>query len=273
MGVEIIPLWRIQGAEARLGRCIMSVRTIVINDKCKVEQPTVKLAAAAPSSVWQYVGFCLNDIDQGEELEDEGRDLNRAVQVAAGRLAEKVSGREISIEVVIEPLIPLTNVTTRRLVPLIAAIGENASASVEPGPGTVLLKTWWGNGLAGVDAIGIDGYVPEAIKINLMKPGFTTRVAEWDTGLGLHQASEAAAEIDGKIEVFEPSDQRGIGFRFAFVLKSGTPIDCPETRVGLVDLDERKPELTLLDNGWYFPTISEPVEVGCHVNDRNQIEA
>jgi len=250
----------------------MSVKTIEIDEQKKSAPPKLKLAATPMTDVWQYVGFCLRSEDQGED-DWSSRDLNRATQIAASRLAEKVSSRSISVEVIIDPLIPLMNVTARRLVPLIEAIGENASASVEPGPGTVVIRTWWRGGFAGVDAVGIGAHLPEEIRSNLMLPGFSTRVAEWDTGFGLHDAGMAAAAINAKIEMFDPVDKTGVGFRFAISLNAGTPLDSPENQLGLPETDNKKNEDLFFDYGLSFNTVSQKVEVDCYADIGNYIEA
>jgi len=88
--------------------------------------------------------------------------------------------------------------------------------------------------------------VPDEIRSNLLRPGFTTRVAEWDTGLGLHEASEAAAAVEGRVEMFEPGDTPGVGFRFAMALCNGTPAGSPEARVCLEDVEDRRPRLQVV---------------------------
>jgi len=223
----------------------MTVKPIILDKSPRSPQPLVRLSAASPSSVWQHVGFCLDAACGGDV--GASRDLNRAAQAAASKLAEKVAGRSIEIELVIDPFIPLTNIAAKRLVPLFLALGENASASVEPGPGTVVISTWYRNGFAGIDAVGRGGHVPEEIRANILRPGFTTRVAEWDTGLGLAEASEAAAAIEGRVELFEPGDQEGVGFRFAMPICAGTPKGSPEARVCVDEIDEIRPRLHVVN--------------------------
>ena len=190
----------------------------------------MKLTETAPGSIWQYTGCCLTDIGEAEERKIE-QDLNRTAETAAQALQRKVSSRNIDVELVIDPLIPPLGIDSGRILPIVTAIAVNASASVEPGPGTVTLSTWWHDKHAGVDAIGRGGIVPWEIRENLMRPGFTTRVAEWDTGFGLHAAMEAALAIAARIELFEPED--AVCFRLAIPLKHGTPLSPPEAMVGI----------------------------------------
>ena len=249
----------------------MTVRTIIINEnKGVATQPVVRLASHNPAALWQHVGYCVEAASRGETSAGEDRDLNRAAQLAAQLLLEKVAARGITVEVVIDPFILPTNTTTRRLVPLILAIAENASASVEPGPGTVVLRTWWRRGYAGVDAVGIGGSVSADVRKNLMRPGFSTRVAEWDTGLGLHEANTAARQINGSIEVFDPKEEEGVGFRLAFPLKAGSHADPAESVLGLEeDLGEDSPALHA---GW-SPSWSRTTEVSLDVDVNDSFQA
>ena len=248
----------------------MTLKTITINAKTKIESPEIKLAEVPYAGIWQYVGSCLDYTT--DSTSGVIRDLNHATQAAANRLAEKLSLRNISIEVLIDPLIPPTSLAFSQMVPLIQEIGENASAAVEPGPGTVILRTWWKGGYAGVDAIGKDATVPDVIKRNLMAPGFSTRAGEWDTGFGLHAASERAKELNGIIEYFENEDD-GAGFRFAIPVKMASSAGSPEAQVAVSDYQEPEEKL-VFDPNWYFPAImGEPVEVNCHGIEARQCKA
>ena len=242
----------------------MSVRPIVIERNPRSPQPTIRLSSASPSTVWQHVGFSLDAACGGNV--GSSRDLNRAAQAAASRLAEKTSGRGIEVELVIDPFIPLINVAAHRLIPLLVALGDNASASVEPGPGTVVISTWWRNGFAGVDAVGLGGQVPDEIRASLLRPGFTTRVADWDTGLGLHEASEAAAALEGRVEVFDPGEAAGIGFRFAISLSKGTQAGSPEARVCLEDPEDRRPRLHVVNEEALAYTLGAHLAGGLHAD-------
>lgn len=202
---------------------------IEIQKEKQPSQPVVKLSETAPGSIWQYTGMCL---DSGES-ERPCQDLNRAAEIAAAALAKKVSGRNITVELIIDPLIPPLGVANERILPIVAAIAENASASVEPGPGTVILRTWFSEKYAGVDAVGMNGSLPNTIRENLTRPGFSTRVADWDTGFGLHAAMEAALSIAARIELFEP--EGSVGFRLAIPVKQGTPLSPPERECALQD--------------------------------------
>lgn len=247
----------------------MTLKTITINSSTKIESPEVRLAEVPYAGIWQYVGSCLDYSTDGSS--GVIRDLNHATQAAANRLSEKLSLRNISIEVVIDPLIPPTSLSFSQMVPLILEIGENASAAVEPGPGKVILKTWWRGGYAGVDAIGKDSVVPDLIKKNLMEPGFSTKAGEWDTGFGLHAASQRAREMNGIVEYFE-NEQEGAGFRFAIPIKMSSSAGSPESRVDAPRFDP--PEIQMaLDPNWYFPAISESSEVSCRGNHPSQFRA
>ena len=238
----------------------MSLKTITINASTKIESPEIRLAEVPHAGIWQYVGSCLDYSTDGSS--GVIRDLNHATQAAANRLAEKLSLRNISIEVLIDPLIPPTSLSFAQMVPLIQEIGENASAAVEPGPGTVVLRTWWKGGYAGVDAIGKDASVPDVIKRNLMAPGFSTRAGEWDTGFGLHSASERAKALNGVIEYFE-NEETGAGFRFAVPVKMASSAGSPEAQVAVPEYEAPSNEM-VLDPNWYFPAITESTEVNCH---------
>lgn len=239
----------------------MTLKTITINSSKKIESPDVRLAEVPTAGIWQYVGSCL---DYTQDSSDGIiRDLNHATQAAATKLAEKLSLRNISIEVVIDPLIPPTSVSFSQMVPLILEIGENASAAVEPGPGKVVLRTWWKGGYAGVDAIGQDAIIPEVIKRNLMSPGFSTRAGDWDTGFGLHSANERAKEMNGIVEYFE-SDENSAGFRFAVPIKAATSAGSPEVELGIPEFVKSSENEVVMDLNWYFPALSEATEVDYH---------
>jgi hypothetical protein len=203
---------------------------IEIQTEKRPSHPVVRLSETAPGSIWQYTGACIAT----EDLRGRPRhDLNRAAEIAATALAEKVSARNITVELVIDPLIPPLSVANERILPIVTALAENASASVEPGPGVVMLRTWLADKFAGVDAVGMNGYLPSAIRENLTRPGFSTRVADWDTGFGLHAAMEAAVAIAARIELFEPDGS--IGFRLAIPVKQGNPLGPSEIQTGLVE--------------------------------------
>lgn len=207
--------------------------------------PIIRLAETMPGSVWQYTGCALSTLSEsGSQL--ACNDLNAAAEMAASRLARKVSSRDISVELVIDPLIPPLGITSARVLPLLNAIAENASASVEPGPGTVTLRTWFGDKYAGVDAVGMNGILPSTIRENLTRPGFTTRVAEWDTGFGLHAAMEAALAIAARIELFEPDGS--VGFRLAIPIKQGSPLEPPELLTGIEEPGDRTGGMAMSDS-------------------------
>jgi hypothetical protein len=235
----------------------MTLKTITINASTTIASPEIRLAEVPYAGIWQYVGSCIDystDATSGVI-----RDLNHATQAAANRLAKKLSLRNISIEVVIDPLIPPTSLSFAQMVPLIEEIGENASASVEPGPGTVVLRTWWRGGYAGVDAIGRDATVPDVIKQNLMMPGFSTKAGEWDTGFGLHSASQRAKALNGMIEFFDSEDE-GPAFRFAIPVKMASSAGSPEARVEAPEYPV--PEVpAAIDFNWYFPAVGDSAEI------------
>jgi hypothetical protein len=232
----------------------MSIKVIEIKNDCEIFNPVVKLANVPFSSLWQYVGKCMSDIYNNNSGET-GQDLNYATQKAAQRLSEKLSRRNIKIEVIIDPLIPVSGISVNQLTPLIVAIGENASAAVEPGPGTILLKTWRQKRHIGVDAIGLDAVLPDSIKENLMRPGFTTRAGDWDTGLGLHEVSVKAAKIDGRIEFFEPRDDKGAGFRLSMPLGRGQHRESPEKEIAIDSIYDEDTRYPVPVYDWYFPNI------------------
>ena len=247
----------------------MSLKTITINASTKIVSPEVRLAEVPHAGIWQYVGSCIDySIDASSGVI---RDLNHATQAAANRLSEKLSLRNISIEVVIDPLIPPTSLSFAEMVPLIQEIGENASAAVEPGPGTVILKTWWRGGYAGVDAIGKGATVPEVIKQNLMVPGFSTRAGEWDTGFGLHSAREKAKSLNGMIEFSENEDD-GPAFRFAIPVKMASSAGSPEARMEAPRYQAPE-EPIVLDLNWYFPAVGESTAITCKSNEARLFKA
>ena len=231
----------------------MAIQFIEIGAAGSAAQPIVRLTEPAPGNLWQYIGACMGTIDDHREYR-KIHDLNRAAEAAAAALAEKTSSRNIRVELLIDPLIPLLPVEMDKVVPILTSIAENASASVEPGPGTVLLKTWCTDSFVGMDAIGRDGSVPEAIRASWTLPGFSTRVAEWDTGFGLHGAMEAAAAIAARLELLE--DSSAVAFRLAIPIKPETPLPSAEAMVGPPDdgntgnrmppVDEEMPPYTLL---------------------------
>jgi len=120
-------------------------------------------------------------------------------------------------------------------VPILTSIAENASASVEPGPGTVHLRTWCTDKFVGMDAIGRNGSVPEAVRESWTLPGFSTRVAEWDTGFGLHAAMEAATAIAARLELLDERD--AVAFRLAIPIAPETPLPSAEAKVGVPEFE------------------------------------
>ncbi len=237
----------------------MTIQTIKINEMVEEPKPTFRLARTPIGSVWQYVGFAVLPVD---ETNDQAmvQDLNRAVQLAASRLAKKVGGRDVEVEMVIDPLLPPMWIPEKDILPIAEAIAENASASVEPGPGVVVLRTWWNDKHMCVDAIGKNGRIPNEVKKNIMRPGFTTRVADWDTGFGLYQASIDASSFSSQVELLETNS--GVGFRLSIPLRPGSPISGPEAMVGLMDLDKENQESE--KEKWPL-TLMEYMEATCDV--------
>jgi hypothetical protein len=207
--------------------------------------PIVRISETIPGSVWQYTGAALSALD-GSPDRRASHDLNSAAGIAASRLTDKVSSRGITVELIIDPLIPPLGVENRRILPIVMAIAENASASVEPGPGTVTLQTWLTDKFAGVDAVGMGGVLPFPIRENLTRPGFTTRIADWDTGFGLHAAMEAALSIAARVELFEPDGS--VGFRLAIPIKQGSPLEPSELQTGLTGPESEHRGITLRDS-------------------------
>ncbi|MCP4601870.1 MAG: hypothetical protein GY847_15380 [Proteobacteria bacterium] len=248
----------------------MSIRTIVIDEKPKSMQPIVKLSSFPPGNVWDYAGFMFSPFCE-QNIRQAYQDLNTASQAAAKLLAAKVSGRQVRVELIIDPLLPPIKVEKDLLIPILSAIAENASASVEPGPSTVILRTWWRDRYAGVDAVGIGGCLPDEIRHNLMRPGFSTRVAEWDTGFGLHDAAEAAQILAARVELFEPED--GIGFRLAIPIKGDSVLDPAEAIVGLDSDDEQSKTKKKQNNSWPCVSPWNSAEVSRDVCNDESINA
>ncbi|MDJ0761578.1 MAG: hypothetical protein QNJ97_01210 [Myxococcota bacterium] len=243
------------------------IQTIVIGKDQQSASPAVRLAGHALGSLWEFASLSLSPKPNGTIPNNQ--DLNIACHMAARLVAEKVSRRGIRVELIIDPVIPPIGINVDDVVPIITSIAENASASVEPGPGTVILRTWWHKKYAGVDAIGRGGSLPEEIRTNLMSPCFTTRVADWDTGFGLFSARKAAAAIRATVELFEPNN--GVGFRLAVPI-GGTSLSPPEAEIGLSD---KKP-LPTKDSGGPTPletALWESTEVMQNVGDDGVIEA
>ena len=223
---------------------------IDIQDNKEVAQPIVRLAETLPGSVWQYTGSVCEPEGINALNKRHYYDLNRAAEIAAAKLAAKVSRRDITVELIIDPLIPPLSVDNARILPIVTSIAENASASVEPGPGVVTLKTWLADNFAGVDAVGRNGCLPLAIRENLTRPGFTTRVAEWDTGFGLHAAMAAAVAIAARIELLEP--EGSVGFRFAIPIKNRPPTNPPELTTALIEPSQSENALLTHSNPLSF---------------------
>ncbi len=248
----------------------MTVQRIEINKVDTKTKPTVRLSASPPLSVWHFAGMCTQD-SVGQQSNGQGCDLNRAAQEAALRLARKVASRDIAIEVIIDPILPNSCVAEGRLVPLIEAIAENASAAVEPGPGRVLIKTWWHKRHIGVDAIGVQGTVPTVIRDQLMYPGFTTRVAEWDTGFGLHQAREDAASLGSAIQLVDSDED--VRFRLTIPLKQGTPISPPEALIGLDGESDALPTVAAMNGTHPLLAYHRLMEEVDHVDLADAVQA
>ena len=210
----------------------MAIQFIEIGAEGSAGQPIVRLTEPSTGNLWQYVGACIGAIDDHREYR-KAHDLNRAAEAAAAALAEKTARRNIRVELLIDPMIPLLPVEMERVVPILTSIAENASASVEPGPGTVLLQTWCTDRFVGMDAVGRNGSVPDAIRESWTLPGFSTRVADWDTGFGLHAAMEAAEAIAARLELLE--DSKAVAFRLAIPIKTDTPLPSAEAMVGQPD--------------------------------------
>jgi len=223
----------------------MAIQYIEIGSVNTLRRPVVKLTEATPGSVWQYMGTCMGAIS-GDRNTRRLHDLNCAAEAAAAALADKVSGRNITVELLIDPMIPPLLIEMERIVPILTLIAENASASVEPGPGTVLLKTWCTDKFAGMDAIGRNGHVPLAVRESWTLPGFSTRVAEWDTGFGLHAAIQAADAIDAKIELLDHVE--AVALRLAIPLAVETPLPSAEAEVGMPSRKKKEPGYVLSED-------------------------
>lgn len=226
----------------------MAIQYIEIGPEPSSRRPVVKLTDGSPGSVWQYMGTCIGGLNHDRSTR-RLHDLNCAAEATAAALAEKVSARNITVELLIDPMIPPLFIEMARIVPILTLIAENASASVEPGPGTVLLKTWFTDQFAGLDAIGRNGHVPVAVRESWTLPGFSTRVAEWDTGFGLHAAIQAADAIAAKIELLDQTES--IAFRLTIPLRAETPPPQAEALVGM-------PSFNKADSGYVFSKDDAP---------------
>ena len=223
----------------------MAIQFIEIGSKNTLRRPIVKLTEATPGSIWQYMGTCVGAA-AGNSNSRRLHDLNCAAEAAAAALADKVADRNITVELQIDPMIPPLLIEMERIVPILTLIAENASASVEPGPGTVVLQTWCTDKFAGMDAIGQHGHVPIAVRESWMLPGFSTRVAEWDTGFGLHDAVRAADAIDAKIELLDQTE--AVALRLAIPLAAETPLPSAENQVGIPSQEKPEPGYVLIEN-------------------------
>ena len=207
----------------------MTIQFIEIGADRIVRRPVVKLTEASPGSVWKYMGSCMAAPQENREVRRH-HDLNFAAEAAAAVLAKKVSARDITVELLIDPLIPPMFIEMDKVVPILTLIAENASASVEPGPGTVQLITWSTDKHVGMDAVGRGGHVPPAVLDSWTLPGFSTRVADWDTGFGLHDAIRAADAIAARIELLDQTES--VALRLAIPLHMETPLPSAEAEVG-----------------------------------------
>jgi nitrogen-specific signal transduction histidine kinase len=207
----------------------MTVQTIRIDSQKPTLSPVVRFSRTPLGSLWQFFGMG----DDEEEGTRSRRDLNHVVERAATELSQKVSSRQIRVEVLIDPLLPLLAIDAEKFLPIVSALADNASASVEPGPATVVLRTWWEGDRIGVDAVGVGGQIPSNIRECLLRPGFSTRVAEWDTGFGLHEAYAYALALSTTIEVVDVT--QGPTFRLSVPLRKGTPLSPPDKILGLAD--------------------------------------
>ncbi len=204
----------------------MTIQFIDIGSANASGRPIVKLTEADVGSVLRYIGSSSQGLGHAEKVLSKTHDINRAAEAAAAALADKVATRNITVELRIDPILPPAGVQMDRIVPILTLIAENASASVEPGPGTVIIQTWGTDKTIGVDVIGRNGYVPKEIRDNWTLPGFSTRVADWDTGFGLHAALEAATAVAAKIELLELTD--ALTFRLEMPLHTKIPYPSAE---------------------------------------------
>ena len=193
----------------------MGLQKIEIAKEYKKKLPHVRISGQMSDGIGQYIAEHRRDILTGKITNIDY--LTRATQSAAIRFAEKVSNRNIDVEVLIDPMMPANTLDEEWLVSLLCDLADNASASVEPGPGTVLLRTWFDKNSIGVDVVGLGGSIPGIISENIMEPLFTTRTMDWDTGFGLFRAKESAALYLGSISVIEGRD--GVNFRLMLPLK------------------------------------------------------
>ncbi|MCU0662999.1 MAG: hypothetical protein MUC50_11815 [Myxococcota bacterium] len=207
----------------------MAIQTIHIDSEQPTLAPVLRFSRTPLGSLWQFFG---NGVDE-QEGDRALRDLNHVVERVALQLSEKVSSRQVKVEVVIDPLLPLLAIDAMKLLPIVSALADNASACVEPGPGTVVMRTWWQGDHIGVDAVGIGGHIPDDIRASLLRPGFSTRVAHWDTGFGLHDAAATAQSLATTVEVWD--SEQGPAFRLSVPLRKGTPLSPPDKILGLSD--------------------------------------
>jgi len=206
----------------------MSTRIITLGENREDWRPVVKLVGSASLPIWHYAGV-VEELGEGAWM-DGASGINRSASMAARDLARKVGDRKVRVELVIQPLMPSIAVHWERLVPIMTAIADNASASVEPGPATVSLCTWWEDSHAGLDAVGHGGCIDPIVRARLMAPGFTTRVAEWDTGFGLFEANALAAQIGASVSMVD-SDIDTV-FRWTIPLRNATPASPPFCELG-----------------------------------------
>ncbi|MBN2804312.1 MAG: ATP-binding protein [Deltaproteobacteria bacterium] len=199
----------------------MGLQKIELDKEFVKKLPSVRIAGQYSGGIGQYIAEHRREIVKGKVTNIDY--LTRATQSAAIRFAEKVSNRKIDVDVLIDPMMPANTIDEKWLVSLICELADNASASVEPGPGRVFMKTWFDNNNIGVDVIGIDGSIPAIIRDHIMSPLFTTRTMDWDTGFGLFQAVEDAARYNGKVSLIDEVD--GTVFRLSLPLKETVSVN------------------------------------------------
>ena len=199
----------------------MGLQKIEIEQNFIKKLPSVRIAGQLSSGIGQYIASHRKDILQGKVKNIDY--LTRATQSAAIRFAEKVSNRKIDVDVLIDPMMPANTLDEKWLASLLCELADNASASVEPGPGKILLKTWFSKKSLGVDVVGINGFIPDIIRKHIMAPLFTTRTMDWDTGFGLYRAVENANRYLGKISIID--DKEDITFRLTLPLKETVTVN------------------------------------------------
>jgi histidine kinase len=143
-------------------------------------------------------------------------DLNRAIRIVHGIVAQQLKLQNIAVNLELEENIPfimahntrLEQVTFNLVTNAQDAIRQKVNAGLEAGGSTITIRTFTENGQVVVTVADNGIGIPESVLHKVFEPFFTTKEVGKGMGLGLSITYGIVKDYNGQIEI---QSREGIG--------------------------------------------------------------